>query len=204
MGAWPCSWLQAVVFGWDQLVDLRVQCFLRELQGVKDTSPGLQFLPSNPFSIIAVTLIVLRPVYLLPVYIKKKKKRKLCLKFNSLHYGLDTEQIKVSFTKSCLLPHSWEVFSLGAKGSPLCSPLGSGGSPSLLPKGQSWRADNTSKLRGTCLGVLAPRKAVLWDTLELGCCTAKAWHAGHESTPEDMVGGLSRAGIPQPLLGMLC
>lgn len=59
----PCSWQQAVVVGWDQLTDLRVQCFLCELQGGKDTSPGLQFLVSNPFSIIAVTLIVLGPVF---------------------------------------------------------------------------------------------------------------------------------------------
>lgn len=137
-------------------------------------------------------LIVLGTVCLLPVC---KKKRKLCLKFNSLHYGLDTEQIKISFTKSCLLPHFWEGFSLEGWGL-LCPWAPEEASPSLPTKGHSWKANITSKLRGTCLQVLAPRKAVLWNILELGCCTRKAWHPGDESTPEDTVGGLSRAGIP--------
>lgn len=103
-------------------MDLGVQCFLQELTGGKGHLPGLQFLPSNPFSIIAVTLTVLGPVCLLPVY---KKKKKLCLKFNFLHYGLDTEQIKVSFTESCLLPHSWEGFSLGGERKPITPHQGS-------------------------------------------------------------------------------
>ena len=53
-------------------MDLGVQCFLHELRGEKDTSPGLQFLPSNPFSVTAATLIVLGPFCLLPVYKKEK------------------------------------------------------------------------------------------------------------------------------------
>lgn len=49
-------------------------------------------------------------------------------------------------------------------------------------------------------GVSAPRKAVLWDSLEPGCCTGKIQHPGDEFTPKPTLGGLGRAGSPQLLL----
>lgn len=44
------------------------------------------------------------------------------------------------------------------------------------------------------------RKAVLWDTLEPGCCTGKIQHPGDEFIPKPTLGGLFRAGSPQLLL----
>lgn len=85
-----------------------VQCSLYELQagGGKDTSPKLQFVPLTFF------------FFFLYYYSTHACLSRACLLFiregfalsNSLHYVLDTEQIKISFTKSWALPHSWKGF----------------------------------------------------------------------------------------------
>lgn len=71
---WPCCRLWCLVRD-----HLMVQCFLCELQGGKAASPGLQFLPLNPFSIVILKLFGLGPVCLLPVYKGKRESFALSL-----------------------------------------------------------------------------------------------------------------------------
>jgi len=100
---------------------LGVQCFLCGFQGRKDTFSRLQFLPINLFFLITIAVTVLGAHLFFRLFIKKKKKTERESFALSLTLCTTNKQIKVSSTRSCLLPPSWGGLPLGP---PLCLSLG--------------------------------------------------------------------------------